>query len=118
MINFLSEENIHLVVSLDGPKEIHDKSRVFADGRGSFDTVIGNVKKFRDRVPEYAKRIAFSVVVDPLNDYDCINEITIMAKDMNSHNFLAAIVDKDYDNNCDSLIFSEEYTWKSRKPFD
>ena len=114
MINFLSEENIHLVVSLDGPKEIHDKSRVFADGRGSFDTVIGNVKKFRDRVPEYAKRIAFSVVVDPLNDYDCINEITIMAKDMNSHNFLAAIVDKDYDNNCDSLIFSEEYTWKSR----
>ena len=34
MINFLSEENIHLVVSLDGPKEIHDKSRVFADGRG------------------------------------------------------------------------------------
>jgi uncharacterized protein len=32
-----------LQISLDGPKEIHDKRRVFSDGRGSFDKIVEGI---------------------------------------------------------------------------
>lgn len=110
IIDFFAEEDVHLLISLDGPKEIHDKSRVFSDGRGSFDTVIKNVNRLKERVPEYAKKLGFSMVMDPSNDYDCINEITVASEDMNDHTFIASIVDRDYDE--DSVSYSEEYSWK------
>ncbi len=110
IIDFFVQENIFLVISLDGPKEIHDKSRVFATGEGSFDTVIKNVERIKERAPGYAKQIGYSMVMDPSNDYDCINEITVSSSDMNEHTFLASIVDRDYDE--EEAIYSEEYSWK------
>ena len=110
IIDFFADEDVHLLISLDGPKEIHDKSRVFSDGRGSFDTVMKNVNRLKERAPEYAKKLAFSMVMDPSNDYDCINEITVASEDMNDHTFIASIVDRDYDE--DSVAYSEEYSWK------
>lgn len=35
----------HVKVTIDGPKEIHDKYRPFKSGAGSFDTIIKNIKK-------------------------------------------------------------------------
>ncbi len=35
-------------VSLDGPAEVHDRLRPFADGRGSYQTVVENVQRIRD----------------------------------------------------------------------
>ncbi len=37
-------------ITLDGPAEIHDRCRPFASGRGSFDTIIGNIKETCDLV--------------------------------------------------------------------
>ncbi|MBI4671947.1 MAG: SPASM domain-containing protein [Chloroflexi bacterium] len=39
MIEFLRDENIRLMISLDGVGAAHDKQRVFASGRGSFSSV-------------------------------------------------------------------------------
>jgi uncharacterized protein len=39
IIEFLSENRIGVTVSIDGPKELHDQLRVFANGRGSYDIV-------------------------------------------------------------------------------
>jgi len=36
IIEFLSENRIGVTVSMDGPKDMHDKLRVFANGRGSY----------------------------------------------------------------------------------
>jgi len=38
-------------VTLDGPKDIHDQQRPFVSGRGSFDTIVSNVKAIHDLVP-------------------------------------------------------------------
>lgn len=110
IIDFFAKEDVNLVISLDGPREIHDKSRVFADGHGSFDAVMKNVNRLKERSPEYARRLSFSMVMDPSNDYDCINEITVASEDMNDHTFIASIVDRDYDE--DLVTYSEEYSWK------
>lgn len=40
--NYLNENNISLVLSLDGRKDVHDKMRPFAGGSGSYDRVLKN----------------------------------------------------------------------------
>ncbi len=40
----------HVQITLDGPKEIHDKRRYYIDGRGSFDVIINNLRVIQDMV--------------------------------------------------------------------
>ena len=44
IIEFLSENHIGVTVSMDGPKEMHDRLRVFANGRGSYDIIEPRVR--------------------------------------------------------------------------
>lgn len=44
---FLSNYNIKLFVSIDGYKEAHDRSRLYKNGKGSFDDVIKGLNIFR-----------------------------------------------------------------------
>lgn len=45
-IRFFNEEMENVVLSLDGRKEVHDAIRKTVTGKGSYDLVIGNIKKF------------------------------------------------------------------------
>ena len=44
IIQFLSDNQIGVTVSMDGPPELHDKLRVFANGRGSYDIIEPRVR--------------------------------------------------------------------------
>lgn len=44
IIRFLSDNRIGVTVSMDGPKEMHDRLRVFSNGRGSYDIVAPRVR--------------------------------------------------------------------------
>ncbi|MBM3724170.1 MAG: quinohemoprotein amine dehydrogenase maturation protein [Acidobacteria bacterium] len=44
IIEFLANENIGVTVSLDGPPELNDKLRVFANGRGSYGVIAPKVR--------------------------------------------------------------------------
>jgi len=44
IIEFLKEKNFSMILSLDGPKEVHDRMRCFPDGKGSYDLVAKNLK--------------------------------------------------------------------------
>lgn len=37
--------------TLDGPRDIHDQQRPFVSGKGSFDTIVANIKAIHDLVP-------------------------------------------------------------------
>lgn len=52
-VSFFIQHNFFLTVSLDGPRALHNEFRVFADGRGSFDVVFGNLQRIYDRDPDY-----------------------------------------------------------------
>ncbi len=45
-IDFFNAEMENVVLSIDGRKEVHDAVRKTVNGKGSFDYVIGNIKKF------------------------------------------------------------------------
>lgn len=47
-IAYLNKENISLVLSLDGRREVHDRMRPGADGSGSFDEAITGIRKLVD----------------------------------------------------------------------
>lgn len=45
---FLNENHISLVLSLDGRREVHDRMRPFAGGNGSFDRIVANLRRTVD----------------------------------------------------------------------
>ncbi len=49
LIDTIKHYNFGLMISLDGPKEVHDAMRPFADGRGSFDQATRNIRRLMER---------------------------------------------------------------------
>ncbi len=77
IIAFFTKYNFHVGVSVDGPKEINDKLRVYRDGSGTYDDVARNYKqliengvnahvlitphpKHLDKFLEYLKKVLLS----------------------------------------------------------
>lgn len=66
---FLLNNNFSIIVSLDGSKQEHDEYRVFADGSGSFDKIMNNIKVLLDKYPDLFKKLHFNTVLNPKNNY-------------------------------------------------
>jgi uncharacterized protein len=45
IVDYLSENHVGVTVSIDGPPELNDQLRVFANGRGSYDIIAPKVKE-------------------------------------------------------------------------
>ncbi|OON93642.1 MAG: hypothetical protein ATN31_05665 [Candidatus Epulonipiscioides saccharophilum] len=57
-------ENFSITISLDGPKMIHDKNRIFSIGEGSFDKCYQGVQNLINAAQDdVAKRINFNIVL-------------------------------------------------------
>ncbi|MDQ7826742.1 MAG: radical SAM protein [Candidatus Eremiobacteraeota bacterium] len=62
-IDWLRQYDTELGFSIDGPEEIHDRHRVFSDGRGSFRKVWENFERVRE---QWKPPGVLAVVDDPL----------------------------------------------------
>lgn len=52
--------NLKLTVTLDGDKILHDCNRVTKSGNGSYDVIMNNLRRFKERRPkEYEDRLVF-----------------------------------------------------------
>lgn len=51
-IAFIKENNMSVMISFDGTKELQDSQRPYANGEGSYDTAVGGIKKLLQAVPE------------------------------------------------------------------
>jgi uncharacterized protein len=49
IIEFLAENRVGVTISIDGPKEVQDKFRVFQNGTGSYDIVAPKIKELLKR---------------------------------------------------------------------
>jgi uncharacterized protein len=49
IIEFLAENQVGVTISIDGPKEVQDKFRVFHNGTGSYDVVAPKIKELLKR---------------------------------------------------------------------
>ena len=46
--DFIKDNKINVMISVDGGRDIQDKHRCYCDGRGSFDDVQKNIEKFKE----------------------------------------------------------------------
>lgn len=75
VVEFLSMHRFKTMVSLDGPKEIHDRSRKFAvNGKGTFDVIEKNLKHIQIQYPDFYKNLRFNIVIDPRFDATKLHE--------------------------------------------
>jgi uncharacterized protein len=67
IVDFLVDKNFTITVSIDGPQEMHDKFRLKVDGKGSWQTIMKNLRRLKHRYPEYyQKKVYFMCTVHPL----------------------------------------------------
>ncbi|TYQ14967.1 UNVERIFIED_CONTAM: uncharacterized protein Cloal_1366 [Acetivibrio alkalicellulosi] len=75
IINFFNSHNVLTTISLDGPKEVHDKNRKFASsGCGSFEKIKNGLENIKHNYPDFLSKVMFNAVLDPNNDFSCIND--------------------------------------------
>ena len=66
MIDFFKMYNIGLGMSCDGFKSIHDKNRLFANGKGSHNIVISNIEKLQKNYPNNTGSVIAVITQDSL----------------------------------------------------
>ncbi|MCD4756403.1 radical SAM protein [bacterium] len=72
---WLKENNFHITVSLDGPKDVHDLQRVKANGRGSFDDCIRGMLFLEKHHVDFSIRATITQ-----NNIHRIKELLLIAK--------------------------------------
>ncbi len=74
IVEYFQKHNVHLLISLDGSSEIHNRNRVYRDDKGTFEKVMENLEMIKTKFPNYlSKNIAFNAVLDPQNEFSCVN---------------------------------------------
>jgi len=116
IIDFLEKCDVGMVISLDGPKEIHDINRVFEDGSGSFDKIMDNLQYIKEHHPELFTRVRFLATIAPGTDFSCVNEYfnvaDIMGQDSMAYNMINSYGSKEnivYDD-LYSITYNFNYT--------
>lgn len=74
-VSFIVEHDFLLIVSLDGPKNIHDRYRKKVNGENTYDIIINNLKVLKKKYPKYfEKNVSFNAVVAPPYYFDVITD--------------------------------------------
>ncbi len=74
---FLYENNVNILISLDGPRRIHDQHRRYANGMGTFEDIYNNLKKMiENKNQDWTSLLSINMVMDPQNEFDEIDVIS------------------------------------------
>lgn len=95
-IKFLIKKNINVMISLDGPRELHNINRVFANGQGSFDKIMENVLFIKNNYPDFFKKIGFNSVVSPDVDFKGVNDFFEASEIIEDNNLRMGILNDYY----------------------
>lgn len=114
-MEFLVKHNCRVLISLDGPRDVHDRNRRYIkDGSGSFDTIMNNIDKIKEKHPEYIEKISFSVVIDPENDYTCTDTFFSSYETIKGMKLISTFVSDKYST--EKVFPSEDF--KEKKSYD
>jgi len=98
--DYMAENDVQILVSLDGPEEIHDKNRKFAsNGKGTFKVIMENIAELKKKHPEYVKKnISFNAVLDGTTDFHCTTKFFCEYEDIKDFRINTASVSNQYSN--------------------
>lgn len=71
ILEYLNDNNVSLLISLDGPEKINDANRVFAANKeGTYRTVVEALKKILVKYTSLKEKTSINMVMDPTMDFD------------------------------------------------
>jgi len=112
-VNVLEENEITVMISFDGPKELHNINRVYHDGKGSFDDIMEGLEHIKANHPVFFQKISFLSVVAPGIDYACVNDFFNASDVMDSRSVMVNPINqynvKDIVNYDDLYILTYNY---------
>lgn len=75
--DYLMKNDFNIIVSLDGPEDLHDENRIMIDGKGSFEKTVQGTKKLLEAEKRWGKKakISFNMVVAGPNYEEKYNKI-------------------------------------------
>lgn len=98
------KDRLEIQISLDGTKKKHDLNRVFANGKGSYDVLLPNVKLWIEQFKERAK--PFMVISH--NDLPYLSESIIHLISLGLSDIFVSLVVEDVWEDGDDVIFEKE----------
>lgn len=113
ILEYLAKHNFDVMISFDGPKEIHDKNRRFANGHGSYDLIMDNLAHIKQEYPEFYAKLLTNTVLSPDEDYDCVKKFfdaDTMIKELGSRLSLVASEDSKIPIIFDETLLISEQT--------
>jgi len=92
MIEYFIDNDVHMTISLDGPQQIHDRYRVFRNGKGTFNVVMDNLKKIKRISNDYFNRnVNYNIILAPPCNMEIINDFfyknPFFTENQNLYNF-------------------------------
>lgn len=118
---FLVKHDFAILVSLDGPQEVHDRHRVFAGSTiGSFERMFENLKNLKEKYPRYyAEKISFNTVLDPSHPIKEICDFSMKNEMVNQSRVLSTVISdvQAKEKPQYSEQFLEEYEYEKFKAF-
>ena len=102
IVAFCNDNEVGILLSIDGSKEAHDKNRIFAhDNSGTFDTIMSKVRMVKEKFPTFMNMIQFNMVNDPTNDFDCSKNVFFDYEAIDKHNTYSTLID--------SMLLDKQY---------
>lgn len=114
IIELFSKHNVALLISIDGPADIHNKNRTFATGTGNTHSVIiNNLKVIKHKYPKYFRDyVSFNTVLDGRNSFKYVDDFFTNNKLFNNSICSSTLIAENYAK--DPPPVSEEYVEESR----
>ncbi|WKE65633.1 radical SAM protein [Gallaecimonas kandeliae] len=105
-VNIFEKYQVHVGVSVDGPKDIHDKNRIDHNGKGSYEETVRGIRILSDaakqgRIPSTGALCVANV------DYNGAELVKHMHQELGLHNFDLLFPREGHDSN----ILSQQDKW-------
>lgn len=100
----------YIQVTVDGLRELHDRKRPLADGSGTFDTIMNNLKNGKDLLPPVALRINIDKnnLASGEHIYQFLQENDLLTKVTPHYGMIANYTDANNETDCLNMCdFSE-----------
>ena len=119
IMNYLVSKKFNLTISLDGPKEYHDRNRLYIGNKGTYDIVLNNVQRIQEKHPDYIEHVSFNCVIDPKNDLKYLNDFfsknSILQKHTVFFNKIAREGIKDETAYREDVAYRQQYSYEEFK---
>lgn len=120
-IDFLVEHGYTMMISLDGPEQVHNRHRKFVNSKiGSFELLMTNIEYMKKRYPVFFKEnVSFNTVIDPQYPIAEICDFALHNETVKDSTFMSSIVNDTYADKKveDSPEFTQEYAYEKFKTF-